>query len=71
MDLLLDFSHRTGARLAEVGFLLIVIAGVWIAVNEPREAQERAAPRMLVAGTLLAVAGVLLALATHYGHFGG
>jgi hypothetical protein len=34
MNLVLAFSHHTGVRLAEVGFLLMVFAGVWLAVAQ-------------------------------------
>ena len=30
MNLLLGFAHQTGVRLAEVGFLLLLFAGVWL-----------------------------------------
>jgi hypothetical protein len=68
VDLLLAFSYHTGLRLAEVAFLLILIAGVWLAAAEiPR--LRIAAKRRIVAGVLLAVAGLLLIIATHWGHF--
>jgi len=58
-------GHHTGRRLAEVGFLLILIAGIWLA------ATFRLGPaRTIVAGIALAVAGVLLLIAVHSGHFG-
>jgi len=62
-------AHHTGQRLAEVGFLLFVIAGVWIAAAHiPR---LRLGPlRTVIAGILLAVGGVLLIIATRWGHFG-
>lgn len=67
--MLLAISRQGGARLAEVGFLLIVIAGVWLAASQiPRLGLQRA--RIIVAGTLLAVAGVLLIVAVHWAHFG-
>jgi hypothetical protein len=31
---LLGFGHRTGVRLAAVGFLLVVIAGVWLVAGQ-------------------------------------
>jgi hypothetical protein len=31
---LLALTSRTGVRLAEVGFLLIVIAGIWLVVAQ-------------------------------------
>ena len=62
-------THHTGARLAEVGFLLIVFAGVWLlAAQLPR--LRFGAARTGVAGAALAAAGVLLIVAAHWGHFG-
>jgi hypothetical protein len=68
MDEIVAMSHHTGARLAEVGFLLILIAGVWLAVAQlPRFGIPNA--RMAVAGVALAMGAVLLIIATHWGHF--
>jgi hypothetical protein len=65
----LALTHHTGARLAEVGFLLILFAGVWLVAAEiPQFRISRA--RRIVAGAALAVAGLLLIIATHSGHFG-
>jgi hypothetical protein len=62
-------SNRTGLRLAEVGFLLIVFAGVWLAAAQvPRF--RFATRRTIVPGLALALGGVLLIIATHWGHFG-
>jgi hypothetical protein len=62
-------SHHTGTRIAEVGFLLITFAGIWLAAAQiPR--MKFAAERTAVAGGALAAAGVLLIVATHWGHFG-
>jgi hypothetical protein len=64
-----DLTPHTGARLAEVGFLLILIAGVWLVFAQmPLFGLRRA--RTAVAGLALAAAGVLLIVATHWGHFG-
>jgi membrane associated rhomboid family serine protease len=62
-------SRHTGTRLAEVGFLLILFAGLWIAAAEI-PALKFPKARMIVAGAALAVAGVLLIIAVHSGHFG-
>jgi len=62
-------SHQTGARLAEVGFLLIVFADIWLAAAEFKFFRWGAA-RKVVAGVALALAGVLLIIATHWGSFG-
>jgi hypothetical protein len=70
MSLLLALSRHTGLRLAEVGFLLILIAGVWLAAAETLNAQRWHKTRTIVAGVLLAVAGALLIVAVHWGQFG-
>jgi hypothetical protein len=62
-------THATGRTLAEVGFLLLLIAGVWLVAAEiPAFRLQRV--RRIVAGTALAVAGLLLIIAAHWGHFG-
>jgi len=62
-------SAHTGVRVAEVGFLLILFAGVWLVAAEiPQLKLSRA--RLIVAGVALALAGLLLIIATHSGHFG-
>jgi hypothetical protein len=63
-------SRQTGAILAEVGFLLILFAGVWLVVAQI-PAFKNPAMRNVVAGIALAVAGLLLIIATRWGHFGG
>jgi hypothetical protein len=62
-------AAHTGIRLAEVGFLLVVIAGVWLVAAEVLGGGWEKM-RTVVAGAALAVAGVLLIIATHSGHFG-
>jgi hypothetical protein len=62
-------SHQTGILLAEVGFLLILFAGIWL-VAAQIPAFRIPAERTIVAGAALAVAGALLIVATHWGHFG-
>jgi hypothetical protein len=69
MNLVLGFSHHGGIRLAEVAFLLVIVAGVWLAVAHVPQLKLPAV-RTSVAGVLLAVAGLLLIVATHWGHFG-
>jgi hypothetical protein len=61
-------AHHTGVRLAEVGFLLIVFAGIWLAAAQAPNFKYRTA-RTVVAGVALALAGLLLIIATHWGHF--
>jgi hypothetical protein len=63
-------THQTGVRLAEVGFLLILIAGVWLVAAEIPAATRWARFRTIVAGVLLAISGVLLIIATRWGGFG-
>jgi hypothetical protein len=70
MNLLFALSHHAGLRFAEVGFLLILIAGVWLVFAETLNPEKWRAFRTTVAGALLAVAGVLLIIATHWGGFG-
>ena len=66
---MLAITSATGIKLAELGFLLIVIAGVWLVATEiPALGMRRF--RVIVAGSALAVAGVLLIISTHWGHFG-
>jgi hypothetical protein len=62
-------TQHTGLRLAEVGFLLILFAGVWlVAAQVPR--LKMGTVRMIVAGVALTLGGLLLIIATHWGHFG-
>jgi hypothetical protein len=61
-------AHHTGVRLAEIGFLLILFAGIWL-VAAQIPALKFGTARTIVAGTALAVAGLLLIIATHWGHF--
>jgi multidrug transporter EmrE-like cation transporter len=69
MSLVLALTHQTGRRLAEVGFLLIVIAGLWLtAAQIPR--LEMSTARAIIAGVAFAIGGVLPIIATHWGHFG-
>jgi hypothetical protein len=69
MDKAVALTHHTGVRLAEVGFLLILFAGIWLVAAQIPQLRMGTA-RMIVAGTALAVSGVLLIIATHWGHFG-
>jgi hypothetical protein len=69
MSLILGFAVRTGVRVAEVGFLLILFAGVWLAAAQIPQMRFTTG-RTIVAAVALALAGVLLIIATHWGHFG-
>jgi hypothetical protein len=69
MNLLLAITHHSGLRIAEVGFLLMLIAGIWIAA-ERLPGLRFASGRSAVAGLLLAIGALLLIIATHWGHFG-
>lgn len=68
---MLALTHATGIKLAEVGFLLMFIAGVWLVASEiaALNAARWHKLRMIVAGGCLAAAGILLIIATHWGHF--
>jgi hypothetical protein len=69
VNFVLALTHHAGIDLAEVGFLLILIAGVWLVAAEiPQLKLGRS--RRIVAGTALAIGGVLLIIATHWGSFG-
>jgi hypothetical protein len=65
----LALAPHTGARLAETGFLLILFAGVWLAAAQVPQFKFGTA-RTIVADVALALAGLLLIIATHWGHFG-
>jgi len=69
VNLVLALTHQTGVRLAEIGFLLILIAGVWLVAAEI-PAFKFARARTIVAGVLLALSGLLLIIATYGGGFG-
>jgi hypothetical protein len=62
-------TDQTGKLLAQVGFLLILFAGVWL-VAAQMPFFRLATERTIVAGIALALGGVLLIVATRWGHFG-
>ena len=70
--MIVAITHSTGIKLAEVGFLLVLIAGVWLAASEMTSlgAVKWHKFRIFVAGGCLAAAGILLIIATHWGGFG-
>ncbi len=51
-----------------MAFLLVLIAGVWIVVAWSIQGDNWQRFRMIVAGVLMAIAGILLVVATHWGH---
>ena len=76
---LLAFSHGSGVRIAEVGFLLFLIAGVWIVSASLTRVEKThtwlrfvviasSRFRMVGAGALLACGGLLLIISAHWGH---
>jgi hypothetical protein len=69
--MIVAITHATGITLAEVGFLLIFIAGVWLVASEivALGAVKWHKLRIIVAGSCLAASGVLLIVATHWGGF--
>jgi hypothetical protein len=62
MSPVLAISRQTGIKLAEVRFLLILIAGVWLVAAELLDERWREF-RMVVVGLCLAAAGGLLIVA--------
>jgi hypothetical protein len=70
VSLVVGITRHAGVRLAEVGFLLLLIAGVWFAASEFLDPKRWGAVRRVVGSVALAASGVLLIIATHWGHFG-
>jgi len=68
MSLVFSLSRHAGVRLAEVGFLLILFAGDWLVAAQIPQLKLGTA-RTIVAGAALAIGGLLLIIATHWGHF--
>jgi hypothetical protein len=66
--LLLAMTRHTGIRLAELGFLLAAIAGGLVLIVAIIPIGRRVGTAL--AGLALAAGGVLLIVATHWGHFG-
>jgi hypothetical protein len=67
MTTLLAMTDHDGTRLAEVAFLLILVAGAWMTVAQLPLLR---ATRSTIVGLALAIAGLLLVVATRWGHFG-
>lgn len=70
MDHVVALTQHTGNRLAEVGFLLLLFAGIWLVVASRFTAVRSGAAWTVVAGLAIGAAAVLLIIATHWGHFG-
>jgi hypothetical protein len=69
MNLVLALTHQTGRRLAEIGFLLVLFAGIWLTAAQIPQLKMSTA-RTIIAGIALTAGGLLLLIATHWGHFG-
>ena len=69
MNFVLALTQQTGRKLAEIGFLLVLFAGIWLAAAQIPLFKLRTA-RTIIAGIALAIGGLLLLIATHSGHFG-
>jgi hypothetical protein len=55
-------------RIAEVGFLVILLGGAWMAAASVRN--FKAGTLRVVGGLGLAAGAVLVIIAIHWGHFG-
>ena len=64
---LLAMTRHTGIRLAELGFLLAAIAGALLLLGAIVPFGRRVGAGL--GGLALAASGVLLVVATHWGHF--
>jgi hypothetical protein len=64
---LLAITRHTGIRLAELGFLLAAIAGALLVLSAIVPFGRRVGAGL--GGLALAAGGVLLIVATHWGHF--
>lgn len=65
--LALTIARHTGIRLAELGFLLAAIAGALLLLGAIVPFGQRIGAA--IGGLALAAGGVLLVVATHWGHF--
>jgi hypothetical protein len=70
VTLVLAFTRHTGARLAELGFLFILLAGAWLAAASRPKASTLRLAGGTVGGLGLALGGLLVIIAIHWGHFG-
>ena len=70
ITLVVAFTRHTGVRLAEVGFIFILLAGAWLAAaSRPKDSSLRIVGGIVV-GVGLALGGLLVIIAIHWGHFG-
>ncbi len=69
MNLLFAFTHHTGVRLAEVGFLFMAFAGIWMGAAQTPKFRFGAG-RTIIAGIALAIGAILVIIATHWGRYG-
>ncbi len=61
------FTRHTGVRIAELGFALVAIAGVLLAVAPAKRVGRRGT---VAAGVALAAGAVIILVAIHWGSFG-
>jgi hypothetical protein len=64
----LAITQRNGIRIAEVGFALVAVAGGLLVLGGLAPSGRRVGA--LLGGLALAAGGVVLIIATHWGHFG-
>lgn len=65
---ILALTHHTGIRLAEVGFLLFVFGGLWLAASRI-PGFKLGETRTFIAGVAVAIGAVLILIAIHWAHF--
>jgi hypothetical protein len=65
---LLALTQHNGIRIAEVGFALVAVGGGLMVLGGLTPAGRRVGN--VFGGLALAAGGVLLIVATHWGHFG-
>lgn len=66
--ILVAITRHAGIRLAELGFLFWVVAGAFLIFGQVAAGGRR--PGAFLGGLAVAAGGVLLIIATHWGHFG-
>lgn len=69
MALLSAIGRHASTRLAEISFVLVALAGLWLILAEVPTIRHRFG-RTRVAGIALVLAGLLLVVAAHFGRFG-